>query len=55
MSLNSSPEEVAIAARQQIEEPFVSPAHLVLPTWDDSASQLQTVYNASIRRDQCAS
>ena len=55
MSLNSSPEEIAIAARQQIEEPFVSPAHFVLPTWDDCASQLQTAYNASIRREQCVS
>jgi len=55
ISLNSSPEEVALAARQQIEEPIVPPAHLVLPTWDDCASQLQTVYNASIRREQCAS
>jgi len=55
ISLNSSPEEVAQATRQQIEESIVPPAHLVLPTWDDSASQLQTVYNASIRRDQCAS
>ena len=55
ISLNSSPEEVALAARQQIEEPIVPPAQLVLPTWDDCASQLQTVYNASIRREQCAS
>jgi len=55
ISLNSSPEEVALAARQQIEEPIVPPAHLVLPTWDDCASQLQTVYNASIRKEQCAS
>jgi len=55
ISLNSSPEEVAQATRQQIEESIVPPAHLVLPTWDDCASQLQTVYNASIRREQCAS
>jgi glycosyltransferase involved in cell wall biosynthesis len=53
--LNSSPEEVALAALQQIEEPVVPSAHLVLPTWDDCASQLELVYNASIRREQCAS
>ncbi len=55
ISLNSSPEEIAQATRQQIEESIVPPAHLVLPTWDDCASQLQTVYNASIRREHCAS
>ncbi len=55
VSLQSTPEEVALMARQQIEKPIVPPAHLVLPTWDDCASQLQTVYNASIGREQCAS
>ncbi len=55
VSLQSTPEEVALAARQQIEEPLVPPAHLALPTWDDCASQLEMVYNASIRREQCAS
>jgi glycosyltransferase involved in cell wall biosynthesis len=55
ISLHSSPQEVAFAARQQIEEPIVHPAHLVLPTWDDCASQLQLIYNTSIRREQCAS
>jgi glycosyltransferase involved in cell wall biosynthesis len=53
--LQSTPEEVALAARQQIEEPLVPPAHLVLPTWDDCADQLHTIYNASIRRQPCAS
>ena len=55
ISLHSSPQEVALAARQQIEEPIVHPAHLVLPSWDDCASQLQLIYNTSIRREQCAS
>lgn len=55
ISLNSSPKEVAQAIRQQIEEPIVPLAHLVLPTWDDCASQLQLIYNTSIRREQCAS
>ena len=55
ITLHSSPEEVALAARQQIEEPIVPPAHLVLPTWDDCAGQLQLVYNALVRREKCAS
>ncbi len=55
ISLNSSPDEVALAAQQQIEEPVVPPAHLILPTWDDCASQLELVYNTSIRRERCAS
>lgn len=55
ISSNSSSEEVALAIRQQIEEPIVPPAHLALATWDDCASQLYTIYNASIRREQCAS
>ena len=52
---NSSPEEIARAVRKQIEEPIIPPAHLVLPTWDDCASQLQIIYEASIRRNQCVS
>jgi glycosyltransferase involved in cell wall biosynthesis len=49
--LNSSPEEIALAVRQQIEEPIIPPAHFALPTWDDCASQLQIIYEASIRRN----
>lgn len=49
--LNSSPEEVAMAVRKQIEEPIIPPTHLVLPTWDDCASHLQIIYEASIRRN----
>ena len=52
ITLNSSPEEVALAARQQIEEPIIPPAHFALPTWDDCASQLYMAYDASIRREQ---
>ena len=55
VSLRSTPEEIALAARQQIEEPVVLPAHLALPTWDDCARQLQSIYNVSVRREQCAS
>ena len=55
ISLKSTPAEIALAARQQIEEPVVLPAHLALPTWDDCARQLQSLYNESLRREQCAS
>lgn len=55
ISLKSTPAEIALAARQQIEEPVVLPAHLTLPTWDDCASRLQSIYNESLRREQCAS
>lgn len=56
ISLKSTPEEVARAALRQIEEPLVPPAHFVLPTWDDCASQLQDIYtNVSGRREQCVS
>jgi glycosyltransferase involved in cell wall biosynthesis len=53
--LESTPEEVARAVLQQIEEPLVPSAHLVLPTWDDCARQLQSIYMLSSRRILCAS
>lgn len=59
ISLQSTPEEVALAVRHQIEEPIVPAADIALPTWDDCASQLQMIYkdviHHTIRRDQCAS
>ncbi len=53
--LKSSPQQIALAVQQQIEEPIVPPAHMVLPTWDDCARQLQMIYNASIKREPCTS
>jgi glycosyltransferase involved in cell wall biosynthesis len=60
VSLDSSPEEIALAARQQIEEPIVPAADLVLPSWDDCADQLQTIYDVLLGGyysggSQCAS
>lgn len=52
--LESTPNEVARAVLQQIEDPLVPPAHLVLPTWDDCARQLQSIYTSSGRMP-CAS
>src|SRR5581483_10427286 len=42
--LQSSPEEVAWAIQQQIEDPLLPPAHLDLPTWDDCVKQLYQIY-----------
>jgi glycosyltransferase involved in cell wall biosynthesis len=55
VSLNSAPEEVAIAARQQIEAPIVPPAHIHLPTWDDCTKQIQEIYTAVTGREACVS
>jgi len=43
--LNSTPEEVAAAALQQIEEPLV-PTQLTLPTWDECMDKLLAVYES---------
>lgn len=55
ISLHSSPEEVARAVQQQIEEPMLPPASFTLPTWENCASQLQEVYHASAGRKLCVS
>ncbi len=55
ISLSSSPAEVAQAVQLQIEQPIAPPADMALPTWDDCAGQLQSVYDALIRRPVCAS
>ena len=56
VSLDSSPEEVARAVQQQIEEPIVPAENIVLPTWDDCANRVLNVYNeVLIRRELCVS
>jgi glycosyltransferase involved in cell wall biosynthesis len=55
VSLESFPGEIAQAVRQQIEEPIVPPSDLTLPTWDDCANQLQTIYDVLLRRQPCVS
>jgi glycosyltransferase involved in cell wall biosynthesis len=54
VSLKSTPKEIAAAALQQIEKPLV-PAQITLPTWDDCAQQLQSIYCVSAEREQCVS
>ncbi len=54
--LYSTPQEIARAALQQIEQPLIPPAHLALPTWDDCARQLHDTYTTILaRRQPCAS
>lgn len=53
--MRSSPEEVARAVQQQIEEPVLPPASFTLPTWDTCAGQLQEVYQSLVRRHTCVS
>jgi glycosyltransferase involved in cell wall biosynthesis len=43
--LNSTPEEVAAAALQQIEKPLI-PTQLTLPTWDECTNKLLAVYES---------
>ncbi len=50
VSPNSTPEEIAAAAIQQIEEPLI-PEQLVLPTWEDCARKLQAIYSVCARRE----
>ncbi len=53
--LNSSPEEVALAVQQQIEDPIVPSDRLILASWDDCVNQLEAVYQRSVVRAACAS
>jgi glycosyltransferase involved in cell wall biosynthesis len=54
VSLQSTPEEIAQVALRQISEPLPPPASFVLPTWDDCAEQLQTIYNTCVEeRTRC--
>jgi glycosyltransferase involved in cell wall biosynthesis len=48
--LKSTPEEVAAAALEQMKAPLTLPDHFSLPTWDDCAHQLQSIYHTAVRR-----
>ena len=48
VSLQSTPEEIAQVALQQIMHPLIPPTSLVLPTWDECAEQLQAIYNTYV-------
>lgn len=48
VELSSTPEEIAQAVCQQIEDPILPPAHLHIPTWDDCTQQVLTLYQEAI-------
>lgn len=48
--LSSTPEEVASAVLQQLQEPLTVP-HVTLPTWDDCANGLLALYRNILCRD----
>jgi glycosyltransferase involved in cell wall biosynthesis len=52
--LRSRPEEVAAAALRLLEQPAVA-CGLTLPTWDDCAAHLHTLYRAVLEAVPCAS
>jgi glycosyltransferase involved in cell wall biosynthesis len=54
VSPKSTPEEVATAVISQLRQPLV-PMNIELPTWDDCAADLLTLYSAITRRTLCAS
>jgi glycosyltransferase involved in cell wall biosynthesis/O-antigen/teichoic acid export membrane protein len=49
VSLQSTPEEIARVALEQIIDPLIPPTAFALPTWDECVDQLQTIYNTCIR------
>jgi glycosyltransferase involved in cell wall biosynthesis len=51
ISLSSSPEEIALAVRLQIEEPIAPATGFALPTWEDCVDQLRMIYNAALKED----
>ncbi len=53
--LDSSPNEIAYAVVQQIEEPLVPPADFVLPTWDECARQVRAIYSQCVKELVCVS
>lgn len=52
--LTTSPTEVAAAMVGQLRKPF-SPVNVQLPTWDDCADQVLSVYSSVLETSLCAS
>lgn len=51
--LNSSSETIAEVILQQIDHPVIPSTSVALPTWDDCARQLQSIYVSIARRKSC--
>jgi len=52
--LDCPPRQLAAAVVHQLRDPLLPPADLRLPTWDDCASQLESLYQQIARRSACA-
>lgn len=53
--LHSTPDQIAAAVLQQLREPLIPPS-IALPTWDDCAADLLTLYRTVVERSpRCAS
>jgi glycosyltransferase involved in cell wall biosynthesis len=52
--LESTADEVAAAVMEQLRHPLVH-SHMTLPTWDDCAADLMTLYRSVTREATCAS
>jgi glycosyltransferase involved in cell wall biosynthesis len=50
---SSTPLQIAEAVNGLLENPYIPPASLILPSWDDSARQLLDIYQAVVRRNVC--
>jgi glycosyltransferase involved in cell wall biosynthesis len=53
--LTSTPEDVAQAVVNQLRQPLMPPINVALPTWDQCAADLFTLYQTVIRRSLCVS
>jgi glycosyltransferase involved in cell wall biosynthesis len=54
VALRSTPDEVAAAILDQLQEPLV-PAQIALPTWEECAAAVLDVYQSAAGRIACAS
>ena len=53
--LDTGPEAIAAAVLGQLRDPLLPPRDLKLPTWQDCADQLLTLYDDVARHPACAS
>ncbi len=50
--LDSSSAEIAHAVVQQIEEPLIPSPDILLPTWDECAKQIRSVYSQCLKEER---
>ncbi|GAC1467357.1 MAG: glycosyltransferase family 4 protein [Ktedonobacteraceae bacterium] len=54
VALDSTPAEIARAACEQLEDPIMAPTDVHIPTWDDCAQQVLSIYKEVVGRHSCA-